>query len=446
MTSLIISAPAPNVPYFTPAQEHPAGSALDPQPDGKAIPKIFQPLKIRGLTFHNRIWLSPLCQYSSDNGKATPWHLAHLGGIFTRGPGLSCVEATAVLPEGRITPQDAGLWNDEQIEPLRQIIEFAHSQNQKMAIQLGHAGRKGSTVAPWLNSGHTAPVEDGGWPASVIGPSTIPYNDRFPVPQEATREQLKQLVIAFVLATKRALKAGFDVIDIHGGHGYILHQFLSPHSNHRTDEYGGSFENRVRLILEVVDAIRAVIPTTMPLFFRLSVTDWLEHLPEEPQWNLEDSKKLAELLAAHGVDVLDVTSAANSSKQKLRFASPVASQAPLSEVIRSHVHASLKTDSPIVVQGTGEPLLITAVGGISTGDVAEGVLTKGQADAVFVGRYFQQNPGLVWQFARELEVAVHIAHQMEWPFAGRGGRLRPREEKGGHDANVPISKDKDNKV
>lgn len=170
----------------------------------------------------------------------------------------------------------------------------------------------------------------------------------------------------------------------------------------------------------------------------MSVTDWLEHIPEEPQWTIDDSKKLAGVLAAHGVDVLDVTSAANSSKQKLRFASPVASQAPLSEQIRSHVLASLKTSSPVVVQGTGAPLLITAVGGISTGEVAEGVLTKGQADAVFVGRYFQQNPGLVWQFARELGVAIHIAHQMEWPFGGRGGRHRAREEKGGHDANVPV--------
>lgn len=191
-----------------------------------------------------------------------------VGGIFTRGPGLSIIEATAVLPEGRITPEDAGLWKDSQIEPLRKIVEFAHSQSQKVGIQLAHAGRKASTVAPWLHGGLAATENVGGWPDNVWGASAVPYNDDFPVPKELSRAQIKAVVVAFVDAAKRALKAGIDVIEIHTAHGYLLFSFLSPTSNKRTDDYGGSFENRIRLILQVVDAIREIIPDNMPLFLR----------------------------------------------------------------------------------------------------------------------------------------------------------------------------------
>ena len=191
-----------------------------------------------------------------------------VGGIFTRGPGLSIVEATAVLPEGRITPEDVGLWKDSQIEPLRKIVEFAHSQNQKVGIQLAHAGRKASTVAPWLHAGIAATENVGGWPDNVWSSSAVPFNDDFPVPKELSKAQIKAVIVAFVDAAKRALKAGIDVIEIHNAHGYLLFSFLSPASNKRTDEYGGSFENRIRLTLEIVDAIRAVIPEDMPLFLR----------------------------------------------------------------------------------------------------------------------------------------------------------------------------------
>lgn len=191
-----------------------------------------------------------------------------MGGIFTRGPGLTIIEATAVVPEGRITPDDSGLWKDSQIEPLRKIVEFAHSQNQKVGIQLAHAGRKASTVVPWLHSGMAATESIGGWPDDVWGPSTVPYNDTFPVPKELSQAQIKALVVAFVEAAKRALKAGIDVIEIHNAHGYLLCAFLSPTSNTRTDEYGGSFENRIRLTLEIVDAIRGIIPEDMPLFLK----------------------------------------------------------------------------------------------------------------------------------------------------------------------------------
>jgi 2,4-dienoyl-CoA reductase-like NADH-dependent reductase (Old Yellow Enzyme family) len=191
-----------------------------------------------------------------------------VGGIFTRGPGLSIIEAAAVLPEGRTTPEDSGLWKDSQIEPLRKIVEFAHSQSQKVGIQLAHAGRKASTVAPWLHGSLAATEDVGGWPDNVWGPSTVPYHDDFPVPKELSKVQIKAVVVAFVDAAKRALKAGVDVIEIHNAHGYLLFSFLSPTSNKRTDEYGGSFENRIRLTLEVVDAIRKVIPEDMPLFLR----------------------------------------------------------------------------------------------------------------------------------------------------------------------------------
>jgi 2,4-dienoyl-CoA reductase-like NADH-dependent reductase (Old Yellow Enzyme family) len=191
-----------------------------------------------------------------------------VGGIFTRGPGLSLVEGTSVLPEGRITPEDLGIWSDTQLEALFKVVEFAHSQNQKIGIQLAHAGRKASTVAPWITGDATASAAVGGWPDNVWGPSAIPYEEEYPKPKELSKDGIKTIVSAFVDATKRAVKVGFDVIEIHSGHGYLLHSFLSPASNKRTDEYGGSFENRIRLILEVVDGVRAAMPDDMPLFYR----------------------------------------------------------------------------------------------------------------------------------------------------------------------------------
>lgn len=218
----IVNAPAPGIPYYTPSQYPAAGTAVDPQPDGKPIPTLFKPLTIRGVEFQNRLWLSPMCQYSAENGRLTGWHYAHLGGIISRGPGFSMVESTSVTPEGRITPEDSGLWCDEQIEPLAKIVTLAHSQNQKIGIQLGHAGRKASTVAPWLSPGAIATEAAGGWPEDVWAPSAIPYNDDFPKPKELSKQGIKRVVTAFVDAAKRALRAGFDVIEIHNAHGYLL--------------------------------------------------------------------------------------------------------------------------------------------------------------------------------------------------------------------------------
>jgi 2,4-dienoyl-CoA reductase-like NADH-dependent reductase (Old Yellow Enzyme family) len=259
-----------------------------------------------------------MCQYSAEDGHHTPWHFAHLGGMILRGPGLTMVEATAVTPEGRITPEDSGLWKDSQIEPLRRIVEFAHSQNQKIGIQLAHAGRKASTVAPWLSSGDVADEHVNGWPRNVYGPSAIPYNDKHAMPKEMTKVDIENFKEAWVASLKRALRAGFDVIEIHNAHGYLLHNFVSPASNQRTDEYGGSFENRIRLTLEVVDLTRETVPKDMPVFLRISATDWLEKVEGIDGWTVEDTIKLAEILADRGVDLMDVSTGGNHPKQQIK--------------------------------------------------------------------------------------------------------------------------------
>ncbi|KAI0628110.1 FMN-linked oxidoreductase [Trametes polyzona] len=403
MASPQFNRPAPNTSYFTPAQYPPAGTAVDPQPDGKPIPTLFKPLKIRGVEFQNRIWLSPLCQYSSENGVIQEWQHAHLGGIFTRGPGLTVVEATAVLPEGRITPECAGIWNDEQAAAWAKVVEFAHSQGQKIAIQLAHAGRKASTLAPFVNAGRVADEAANGWPDDVWGPSDIPFADAFPKPKALTKEGIRRIVKGFVDAARRAVRAGFDVIEVHGAHGYLISSFLSPVSNVRTDEYGGSFENRARLALEVVEAVRAVIPPTMPLFFRVSATEWLEEVfPGKPSWQVEDTVRLAGLLAERGVDLIDISSSGNHPAQKIKTGP--AYQAHFAEAVK---------------KAHGDKILVSAVGSIDNGKLAQQVLDKGQADVVFVGRMFQKNPGLVWSFADDLGVDIHVAGQIAWGFKGR---------------------------
>lgn len=223
------------------------------------------------------------------------------------------MEATAVQPEGRITPEDSGLWKDSQIAPLRRIVEFAHSQGQHIGIQLGHAGRKASTVAPWLSTGETASATVNGWPDNVYAPSAIRHSERLPEPKAMTKADIQAFKSAFAASVGRALKAGFDAIEIHNAHGYLLHEFISLVSNHRTDEYGGSFDNRTRLTLEIVEITRSAIPKSMPLFLRISASDWLEHdretFPES--WTQEDTVRFAPILAQKGVDLLDVSSAGN---------------------------------------------------------------------------------------------------------------------------------------
>ncbi|KAL3431589.1 hypothetical protein BDV09DRAFT_198575 [Aspergillus tetrazonus] len=392
-------------PYFTPSQEPPAGTALDPS---LSLPKLFTPLEIRGLTVQNRLFLAPLCQWSGENGYTTDWHLAHLGGIIQRGPGLSIIESTAVQKEGRISPQDIGIWEDGQIEGLKRITNFVHTQNQIIGIQLSHAGRKASTMAPFLEKTATAEKADGGWPDKVYAPSALPYNQAYPVPHAMTVQQIRDLKQAFVDAALRSVKAGFDLVEIHAAHGYLLHQFLSPVSNSRADEYGGSFENRTRLLLEITAGVRAAIPAEMPLFVRISATDWLEGLTNEfpESWTAADSCRLAPILAAHGVDFLDVSSGGIHPKQATSIKSGDGYQAPFALEIKRAV---------------GNAMLVSAVGGIKTGEMAERFLQQG-LDVVMCGRWFQKNPGLVYQFADELGVKVKMSTQYGWAF--QGGRNR----------------------
>ncbi|KAK0500098.1 FMN-linked oxidoreductase [Armillaria luteobubalina] len=391
-----VNKPAPGVSFFSPHQETASGTALS-----KDVPSLFHPLTIRGVTFQNRIFLSPMCQYSAVDGHITPWHTAHYGGIITRGPGLSIIEATAILANGRTCPEDLGIWSDDHVRTLTPLVELAHSQSQKIGIQLAHGGRKSSTVAPWLSGQALAEENVGGWPTDVVAPSPIPWAADYATPKEMSKDDIKDLLQAYKGSALRAVKAGFDVIEIHAAHGYLLHEFLSPVSNQRTDEYGGSWENRIRLILEVVDTVRRVIPQNMPLFFRISGSEGLEYL-DIPSWCSEDTIRLAPLLKDHGIDLLDVSSGGNSSRQRIKGAP--AYQTPLA-------HAVKQENIP--------GLIVSTVGSIADATLAQSILDEGRADVILVGKGFQKNPGLVWAWADELGVDIAIANQIYWGFYGR---------------------------
>ncbi|KAI1912677.1 NADH-dependent flavin oxidoreductase [Ophidiomyces ophidiicola] len=397
--------PAPGIGYFSPYQNPKAGTAADPQSDGTKPPKLFQPLKLRGLTLQNRIGLSPLCQYSADDGHITDWHMAHLGGISLRGPGFILMEATAVLPEGRISPEDAGLWKDSQIEPLRRLTEFIHSQNQVIGIQLAHAGRKASTLAPFLATGDIAVEAAGGWPDNIKGPSDIPYSARLGQPKAMAKADIEEVKQAWGASVRRAVAAGMDFIEIHNAHGYLLYSFLSPVSNNRTDEYGGSFENRMRLTNEIVDICRQNMPEDMPLFLRFSASDWLEESrPDLPSWKLEDSIRFSQVLAEKGqVDFLDVSSGGNHPDQRIA----------LGPSFQAHFAIAIK-------KTVGDRIAVGTVGGITNGNQANDLLEKDGLDSVLIGRLFMKNPAAVWTFAEDLGVDFKIANQIGWAFATRG--------------------------
>ncbi|KFH48698.1 putative NADPH dehydrogenase-like protein [Hapsidospora chrysogenum ATCC 11550] len=405
-------APAKGISYFTPAQDPPSGTALGTQ-DGSPIPKLFQPLKIRGIEMQNRIWVSPMCQYSAHEGFQTMWHTTHYGGIAQRGPGLVMLEAAAVQARGRITPEDSGIWLDAHIDGLRKHVEFAHSQNVRIGIQLAHAGFKASMVAPWLSANSIAEKDVGGWPDDAIGPSNEPFDEGYPTPRAMTLAEIDHVKKDFIAAVERAVNAGFDVVEFHFAHGYLVPSFMSPAINKRTDKYGGSFENRVRLALELVEGARAVMPESMPLFVRISATDWLDNNPEYVggTWNLDEATKLAQLLADRGVDVLDVSSGGIHRLQKIKGGPGY--QAPLAKHIKKAV---------------GDRMLVSTVGSITTGMLAEELISGGKddddtpLDLVAAGRGFQKNPGLVWSWADDLGVSIQLAHQIGWGFGGRGGR------------------------
>ncbi|WP_031088419.1 NADH:flavin oxidoreductase/NADH oxidase [Streptomyces sp. NRRL WC-3549] len=351
---------------------------------------LFEPYTLRSLTVPNRIWMAPMCQYSAepsgpDAGTANDWHLAHYASRAAGGTGLILVEATAVSPEGRISPADLGLWNDRQTEAFRRITAFLAAQGTVAGIQLAHAGRKASHDRPWRGGGPLPATDPAGEGWQTVAPSPLPYDEGHPVPAELTTDEIAEVVTAFADAARRALAAGFRVAEIHGAHGYLIGQFLSPHSNHRTDSYGGSFENRTRLALEVVDAVRAVWPEELPLFFRVSATDWLTENADDARegWTADDTVRLARELRAHGVDLLDVSTGGLAPRASI----PVGPnyQVPFAARVRA-----------------GTDLPVAAVGLITDPVQAEKILTEGEADAVLLGRELLRDPYFARNAARAL--------------------------------------------
>ncbi len=348
--------------------------------------KLFSPLSIKSITLKNRIAISPMCQYSATDGFANDWHLVHLGSRASGGAGLIIQEATSVSPEGRISPEDLGLWKNEQIEKLKQITQFIISQNSVPGIQLAHAGRKASAASPW-NGGRKVANDNGGW--ETVAPSAIAYHDNETAPIALDKNGIQKVISDFKSATKRALEAGYQVLEIHGAHGYLLHQFMSPLSNLRTDEYGGSFENRIRLTLEVVAAVQSEWPENLPLFIRISATDWAEG-----GWNLEESIQLSKILKEKGVDLIDVSSGGAVSHQQIKLCAGY--QVPFAE--------SIKKESGIL---TG------AVGLITDATQAEEIVASGKADLVLFARESLRNPNLGLTFANDLEADVQWPKQYE---------------------------------
>jgi 2,4-dienoyl-CoA reductase-like NADH-dependent reductase (Old Yellow Enzyme family) len=344
---------------------------------------LFSPYTLGALRLSNRIAVSPMCQYSSTDGFATDWHLVHLGSRAVGGAGLVMMEATAVSPEGRITPGDMGLWKDAQIAKLKQITDFVHSQGAYIGIQLAHAGRKASMTVPWEEV-RLLPPEEGGW-SDVLAPSAVRFDDQYATPTALDHAGISGVVEAFGAAARRAVHAGFDAIEIHSAHGYLLHSFLSPLSNRREDEYGGSFENRIRLLLEVFDVVRRELPGKSPLLVRVSATDWAEG-----GWDIDQSVALAKILKAHRVDLMDISSGGLVPYAKIP-AGP-GFQTPFAERIRRE--AGMPTG---------------AVGFITGAAQADHVIRTGQADIVLIAREFLRDP--YWP----LQAAAEIHQQIAWP-------------------------------
>lgn len=339
--------------------------------------KLFSSIKIRGLELKNRIAVSPMCQYSSINGLPTDWHLVHLGSRAVGGSGLVFTEATAVSPEGRISPDDAGIWNDEQANAYKRITSFIKLQNSIPGIQLAHAGRKASTFSPWKGNGKIE-IENEGW--QTFAPSAIPLADNFPNPIEMNNENINLVIDQFRKAAQRSIDAGFEIIELHFAHGYLVHEFLSPISNHRKDKYGGSLENRCRLAIDIAKSVREVIPNSTPLFTRISATDWIEG-----GWDIEQSVQLAKWLKDVGVDLIDCSSGGNVAKVKI----PVAFgyQIPFSQRIKEEAE-----------------ILTGGVGLITSAEQAEQIIVTGQADIVLLAREMLRNPYWAMHAAKKLNV------------------------------------------
>jgi 2,4-dienoyl-CoA reductase-like NADH-dependent reductase (Old Yellow Enzyme family) len=378
----------------TPAQEGslsaahgcPAGAQHD-----REVPEIdlLSPLTIRSVTLRNRIVVSPMCQYSSDDGLANDWHLVHLGSRAAGGVGLVVVEATAVTPEGRITPKDMGIWGDQHIEPLARIARFVHSQGAIAGVQLAHAGRKASCDVPWLGGARLKTPESGGW--TVVGPSAVPFREGDPPPVALEEAGLNDIVLAFEKAVGRALAAGFQLIEVHAAHGYLLHEFLSPLSNLRTDHYGGSLENRMRFPLRVCERVRALVPAGLPVFVRISATDWVEG-----GWDIEHSVVFARQLRSLGIDLIDCSSGALTPTARI----PVGKgfQVPLARQIRSE-----------------SQILTGAVGLITEVAHANEIITSGDADLVFIAREMLREP--YWALKAQTELGAQASWPVQYGYA-----------------------------
>ncbi|MFY0406561.1 NADH:flavin oxidoreductase/NADH oxidase [Solicola sp. PLA-1-18] len=347
------------------------------------VPLLFQPLTLRGLTLQNRVWLAPMCQYSVTERDGVPndWHLVNLGARAVGGFGLLLTEASAVVPEGRISPEDAGIWNDEQVAAWRRITDFSHGQGVPIGVQLAHAGRKASTYAPWRGE-DSVPESEGGW--ETVGPSATAFTG-YTTPTELGLDEIAGVVRAFADSARRADEAGFDVVELHAAHGYLFHQFLSPLSNRRTDAYGGSFENRTRLLLETAEAVRAVWPDHKPLFVRLSATDW-----RDDGWTVEETARVVKALGEVGVDLADISSGGAVAEADIVVGPGY--QVPFAREVR---------------ESSG--VAVAAVGQITDPQQAEQVLADGSADAVFLGRVALREPAWPQRAAHELGVDRHDA-------------------------------------
>jgi 2,4-dienoyl-CoA reductase-like NADH-dependent reductase (Old Yellow Enzyme family) len=345
--------------------------------------KLFSPIKIQNIELKNRIAVSPMCQYSSINGFPSDWHLVHLGSRAVGGAGLILTEATAVSPEGRISPDDAGIWNEEQVNAYKKITSFIKSQNSVSGIQLAHAGRKASTYSPWKGSGEVK-VENGGW--ITLAPSPIPFSENFPHPKEMSEEDVQLVIDQFTKAAKRSIEAGFEVIELHFAHGYLVHEFYSPISNKRKDKYAGNLENRCRFAIEIAKSVRETIPDGTPLFARISSTDWVEN-----GWDIDQSIKLAKWLKEVGVDLIDCSSGGNVSNAKIP-AGP-GYQIPFAEKI--------KKEAKILTGG---------VGLITTAEQAEEIISSEKADIVLLAREMLRDPYWALHAAKKLNVDL-----TDWP-------------------------------
>jgi 2,4-dienoyl-CoA reductase-like NADH-dependent reductase (Old Yellow Enzyme family) len=361
---------------------------------------LFDSLAIRDIKFANRVFVSPMCQYSSTDGYANDWHFVHLGSRAAGGAGLVLTEATAVLPEGRISPQDLGIWSDDHIEPLARIVRFIHEQGSVAGMQLAHAGRKASTYRPWDGNG-TISENEGGW-SNVVAPSAIAFADHYPVPHAATVQEIQSIVEAFGKAASRACEAGFRVVEIHAAHGYLIHEFLSPLSNRRTDAYGGSFENRTRILREIISAVRRSWPEGAPVFVRISSTDWVKD-----GWDIEQSVELARQVKNLGIDLIDCSSGGNLAQANI----------PVGPGYQTAFAQRIKQDSGLM---TG------ALGMITSPAQAEHILMTGQADAVIIAREMLRDPYWPLRAARELGQTI------AWPVQ----YLRAAPE--GAQARIPV--------